>query len=134
MKKLRPQLLQKAEIAFYFQKFDEAEDIYLQMDRSDLAIEMRSKLGDWFKVEKLVNDLWDGDPALMRDDARLSTAINNIGDYYADRHKWTKAIQYYAQVSALSRMFPLQSTSRLIMLSFRNPPHSPCPCPGRLQL
>lgn len=71
------------------------------MDRSDLAIEMRSKLGDWFRVEKLVNEIWEGAAGLICDDARLLTAINNIGDYYADRHKWTKAIQYYAQVTIL---------------------------------
>ncbi len=32
----------------YFKRFDEAEQIYLDMDRSDLAVALRVKLGDWF--------------------------------------------------------------------------------------
>jgi WD repeat-containing protein 35 len=31
------------------------------------------------------------------DDSQLTTAWNRIGDYYADRQKWAKAAQYYAQ-------------------------------------
>jgi len=31
-------------------KFDEAETIYREMDRKDLAIDLRVHCGDWFKV------------------------------------------------------------------------------------
>lgn len=41
---------QHAEVAAYFKRFDEAETIYRDMDRMDLAIEMRMRLGDWFKA------------------------------------------------------------------------------------
>jgi hypothetical protein len=41
---------QTAEVAAYFKRFDEAEQCYLAMDRPDLAIELRMRLGDWFKV------------------------------------------------------------------------------------
>ena len=41
---------QQAEVAAYFKNFEEAEAIYRAMDRMDLAIAMRIRLGDWFKV------------------------------------------------------------------------------------
>ena len=39
--------LKRAEIAAYFGKFDQAENLYMDMDRKDLALKMRKKLGDW---------------------------------------------------------------------------------------
>ena len=41
---------QAAEVATYFGKFDEAERLYREMDRRDLALPLRVNLGDWFKV------------------------------------------------------------------------------------
>mmetsp|Transcript_25500 Transcript_25500/g.48224 ORF Transcript_25500/g.48224 Transcript_25500/m.48224 type:complete len:1215 (+) Transcript_25500:126-3770(+) len=81
---------QHAEVAAYFKRFDEAETIYRDMDRMDLAIEMRMRLGDWFKVEKLAQ-------SSAGDDALLMLAWNKIGEYYADRQKWSKAVAYFAQ-------------------------------------
>lgn len=34
----------------YFNKIEEAEDIYHKMERKDLSIQMRMKLGDWVQV------------------------------------------------------------------------------------
>ena len=45
---------QRAEVAVYFQRFEEAQRAYLEMDRVDLAINMRRKLGDWFRVVQLI--------------------------------------------------------------------------------
>ena len=81
---------QQAEVAAYFKNFEEAESIYRSMDRMDLAIAMRIRLGDWFKVEKLVQQGHG-------DDSLLHLAWNKIGEYYADRRKWIKAVQYFAQ-------------------------------------
>ncbi len=53
MKQLRRMdtpLKQDAEIALYLKQFDEAESLYRRMDRPDLAIDMRMRLGDWFAV------------------------------------------------------------------------------------
>ena len=91
LQRLPNAFMQRAEIDFYFQNFKEAEEAYIEMDRADLAIEMRSKLGDWFRVEKLVMDYGS-------DDTTLVDAWNHIGEYYYDRHKWSKAAQYYAKV------------------------------------
>lgn len=49
----------------------------------DLAIGLRIKLGDWFRVLQLLKT-GSGDA----DDALLEQAHNAIGDYFADRQKW----------------------------------------------
>ena len=50
LKLLSDKVKQKAEIANYFQRFDEAEALYREIDRKDLAIDLRVRLGDWFRV------------------------------------------------------------------------------------
>ena len=35
-------------------RFDESERLFLDVDRRDLAVGMRKKLGDWFKVLQLL--------------------------------------------------------------------------------
>lgn len=49
----------------------------------DLAISLRIKLGDWFRVLQLLR-IASGDC----DDALLGQAYNGVGDYFADRQKW----------------------------------------------
>uniref|UniRef100_T1JCY7 Uncharacterized protein n=1 Tax=Strigamia maritima TaxID=126957 RepID=T1JCY7_STRMM len=83
--------LKRAEVATYLQRFDEAEKIYLEMDRKDLAVSLRRKLGDWFRVVQLMKTGNAGD------DSRLEEAWNAIGDYYYDRQKWEEASKYYEQ-------------------------------------
>ncbi|KAG2494620.1 hypothetical protein HYH03_007139 [Edaphochlamys debaryana] len=90
LSKLDDKAKQRAEVSVYFKRFDEAEQLYMRMDRPDLAIDMRMRLGDWFKVERLIRESGG-------DDAQLLNAHNKIGQYYSDRHKWGKAAQYYAQ-------------------------------------
>lgn len=74
--------VKQAEVAAYFKRFDEAEKLYLDMDRRDLAVGLRKKLGDWFRVVQLLKTGSGGD------DQQLEEAWNAIGDYYADRQKW----------------------------------------------
>eukprot|EP00163_Fabomonas_tropica_P007371 TRINITY_DN1709_c0_g1_i2.p1 TRINITY_DN1709_c0_g1~~TRINITY_DN1709_c0_g1_i2.p1 ORF type:complete len:1180 (-),score=292.10 TRINITY_DN1709_c0_g1_i2:85-3624(-) len=80
---------QKAEVAAYFRNFEEAESVYVEIDRKDLAIDLRSRLGDWHRVVQLVQSGGGDDELLLR-------AWKEIGDYFADRQKWAKAMQYYA--------------------------------------
>ena len=99
---------QKAEINAYYHRFDEAEKIYKEMDRKDLALELRARLGDWFRVVQLVQE-GGGDQSL------LQLAWENIGDFYADRQKWSKAAQYYTQCKnydKLSQMYYAQEDFR----------------------
>jgi WD repeat-containing protein 35 len=88
---------QRAEVAAYFRRFDEAETLYLQMDCKELAVELRTRLGDWFRVVQLIQ-------SGAGDDSLLNEAYNNIGDYYADRQKWVKAYKFYAKAKNLKQM------------------------------
>ncbi|XP_030627741.1 WD repeat-containing protein 35 isoform X2 [Chanos chanos] len=89
---LQSEAMKQAEVAAYFGRFEEAERMYLDMDRRNLAISLRIKLGDWFRVLHLLKT-GSGDS----DDALLEQAYNAIGDYFADRQKWVNAVQYYLQ-------------------------------------
>ncbi|ELT97636.1 hypothetical protein CAPTEDRAFT_160931 [Capitella teleta] len=88
---LQNDTMKQAEVAAYFMRFDEAERLYLDMDRRDLAVSLRKKLGDWFRVVQLLKTGSGGD------DQQLEEAWNAIGDYYADRQKWQQAVTYYVQ-------------------------------------
>jgi len=94
---LGDRMKQRAEVALYFKRFDEAESIYREIDRKDLAIDLRIRLGDWFRVVQLVQSGGG-------DDRILTAAWQHIGDYYADRLKWAKAVQYYTQAKNLVKM------------------------------
>ena len=89
---------QRAEVAIYFRRFDEAEAAFLAMDERDAAVELRMRLGDWFRVVQLITLHGGGD------DAMLSLAYDRIGDYYADRQKWYKAYKFYAKARNVERM------------------------------
>uniref|UniRef100_A0A2K5RB88 WD repeat-containing protein 35 n=2 Tax=Cebus imitator TaxID=2715852 RepID=A0A2K5RB88_CEBIM len=90
--KLLSESMKQTEVVGYFGRFEEAERMYLEMDRRDLALGLRLKLGDWFRVFHLLKT-GSGDA----DDSLLEQANNAIGDYFADRQKWLNAVQYYVQ-------------------------------------
>ena len=100
LQKLDSQPKQRAEVAAYFSRFDDAEKLYLEMDRKDLALELRVKLGDWFRVVQLLRT---GGGA--GNDTMLERAWNAIGDYFAERQKWQQAVTYYVQVSRVGYSF-----------------------------
>lgn len=80
---------QKAEIAAYFKRYDEAEQIYRDIERKDLALDLRMRLGDWARVVQLIEQGAGTDQTLKK-------AYKNLGDYSAERQKWTKAVNYYS--------------------------------------
>ena len=58
LRRMDTPLKQDAETALYLKQFDDAESLYRRMDRPDLAIDMRMRLGDWFAVSyKLLHQL-----------------------------------------------------------------------------
>ena len=69
-------------MATYFGQFEEAERIYLDLDRKDLAIDLQARLGDWFRVVQLIKNGGNVDDRL------LENAWNNIGAHYYDRQQW----------------------------------------------
>merc|ERR1719375_1855544 len=87
---LDDKIKQKAEVAAYFQRFEEAESLYREIDRKDLAIDLRVRLGDWFRVIQLAQSGGGNEDLLQQ-------AWSAIGDYYRDRGKWSNAAQYYAK-------------------------------------
>lgn len=40
----------RAEVGLYLQRYDEAEGIYREIDRKDLAVQMRRRVGDYMRV------------------------------------------------------------------------------------
>nr|XP_054760120.1 WD repeat-containing protein 35-like [Lytechinus pictus] len=95
---LQSETMRSAEVAAYFKRFEEAERMYRDMDRRDLAVNLRMKLGDWFRVVQLLKSGGGGD------DVQMQQAWNAIGDYYADRQKWANAVTYYLQGNNQERL------------------------------
>lgn len=69
---------QKADIACFFKRYDEAEQMFKDIDRKDLALALRMKLGDWGKVVALMESGAGNDQMLKR-------AYKNLADYSAER-------------------------------------------------
>ncbi|XP_042302193.1 WD repeat-containing protein 35 isoform X3 [Sceloporus undulatus] len=92
LRNLQSELLRQAEVAVYFGRFEEAERMYLDMDRRELAVDLRLKLGNGFRVVQLLQT-----GSGHGDDNLLEQAHNEIGDYFADRQKWANAVPYYVQ-------------------------------------
>lgn len=78
----------KAEIATFYGKYDDAEQIYGMLGRKDLALDMRRKIGDYKKVIQLL-----GQGA--GNDVETKEANKKMGDYYAEKGKWGKAAPFY---------------------------------------
>ncbi|KAJ1564911.1 WD repeat-containing protein 35, partial [Nowakowskiella sp. JEL0078] len=91
IQKLNDTKKQRAEILSYFGQFEAAEKIYMEIDRKDLAIDLRVRLGDWFRVVQLIKSGGGGDDKL------LDRSWKEIGDYYYDRQRWSQAVTYYEQ-------------------------------------
>ena len=89
LKKLEDPMKQKAEVSIFFKNYDEAEEIYKSIDRKDLALDMRVRIGDWVRVLQLI-DQGAGNDEL------ITTSYNSIGDHYAERFRWKKAASHYA--------------------------------------
>ncbi|KAJ8923826.1 hypothetical protein NQ315_010408 [Exocentrus adspersus] len=81
--------IRRARVATYFKNFDEAEKIYMEADRSDLALNLRQTLGDWFRVIQLLKN------GATAPDYILKTAYNSTADYFADFNNWAPAVEYY---------------------------------------
>ena len=88
--RMEEKVKQKAEVACFFKKYDEAEQIFKDIERKDLALKLRMRLGDWAKVLQLIEQGAGNDQMLKR-------VYKNLGDYSAERQKWAKAAKYYKQ-------------------------------------
>jgi len=71
--------------------------IYREIDRKDLAIQLRERMGDWSRVVQLLQNGGG-------DDQMMFQAWNRIADHYADKFKWSKAAQYYLQAKNFEKV------------------------------
>lgn len=69
---------QRAEVLTMYGKYDDAEAVYRSIERKDLAINMRVKVGDWFRVLEMVREGSGYDETLNK-------MTNQLGNYYAER-------------------------------------------------
>ena len=88
LKSMPDKMKARAEVAVFMGKYDEAESIYREIDRKDLAIQFRKRVGDHMRVVQLLQT-GGGNDQLVRE------AWDRIGQYYTDRFKWKKALQYF---------------------------------------
>ncbi|XP_012278888.1 WD repeat-containing protein 35 [Orussus abietinus] len=90
--------LKKAEVAAFLGNYDEAEKLYLDLDRRDLAISLRQKLGDYFRVLQLMK------MGIGGSDKQMEHAYNKIGDFFAERQNWEGAKEYYEKGRNLEKL------------------------------
>ena len=74
VKKIENNDLKKAEIYSFYNEYDKAEEVYMRMNRIDLAIELRKNLGHWEKVIELLSG------SQMSQDQELKVAYNAMGN------------------------------------------------------
>ncbi|EAY20525.1 WD repeat protein, putative [Trichomonas vaginalis G3] len=82
--------IQRAQVLSYLGRFDEAESIYLSMDRLDLAVEMRRSIGDFHHVLKIMGNG-------VGDDETIAAAYTARGDELCEQGHWSEAAMAYSQ-------------------------------------
>ncbi|XP_030387357.1 WD repeat-containing protein 35 [Scaptodrosophila lebanonensis] len=90
LRNINKDVLQRAEIAAFYGEFEEAEKLYLDADRRDLAIDLRITLCDWFRVVQLYRMGGTG-----VSDHQMETAWQEIGNHFANLNSWESAKTYY---------------------------------------
>lgn len=89
LKTMQNENLQKAEIAAFSGDFDDAEKLYIDADRRDLAITLRQTLCDWFRTVQL----YRMGPGIS--DQQMEQAWKEIGNHFANLRSWESAKEYY---------------------------------------
>ncbi|CAD5234713.1 unnamed protein product [Bursaphelenchus xylophilus] len=90
LKNIKSEALKKAEVCTFLGDLDTAEHICFENDRRDLAIDMRTKMNDWFRVLQILQT--SSGPG---DDIMLQRAWKHVGDYFMERQKWQSAAKHY---------------------------------------
>ncbi|KAI6210654.1 WD repeat-containing protein 35 [Aphelenchoides besseyi] len=96
LQNIKSESLKKAEVCIFLGDLDTAEHIYFENDRSqtwiyrDLAIDMRTKMHDYFRVLQILQT--SSGPG---DDVLLQRVWKNVGDFFMERQKWQSATKHY---------------------------------------
>ena len=116
----------RAEVALHNLSFDEAENIYREIDRKDLAVQMRKRIGDYPRVVQLLRT-GGGGGGITDDEIRHS--LDEIGNSFADVFKWKKAAQYFSESGNIEKLlechYRLQNFKELSKLSIQLADSSP---------
>lgn len=123
LKSIQNVTLQKAEVAAFFGDFDEAEKLYIDADRRDLAIALRQTLCDWFRVVQLYR------MASGISDQQMEHAYKEIGNHFASTRTWESAKEYYEKAhhieGLMDTFYHLEQYDELENLITRLPEKSP---------
>lgn len=79
----------KAEIAAFYKDYEKAEEMYTQIGRNDLSLDLWRRIGNYKKVITL---LGQGTAS----DIEVREANKKMGDHYTEKGKWNKAASYYS--------------------------------------
>lgn len=69
-------------ISSYFLRLGKLTRNFVLYFHRDLAITLRERLGDWFRTVELMK------VGTAASDSQLTTAWNNIGEFFMDSMKW----------------------------------------------
>ncbi|KAJ1362049.1 WD repeat-containing protein 35 [Parelaphostrongylus tenuis] len=82
--------LKKAEIFIHLGRASDAEKVYIEQDRRDLAIDMYKRADEWLRVLRLVSI-----SSNATDDKQRIEALTNVANYNKDRQRWKEAADHY---------------------------------------
>lgn len=72
----------QAEVSAFFGDFEEAEKLYMDEDRRDLAIGLRQTLCDWFRTVQLYR------MGIGISDQQMEKVWQEIGNHFSNLRSW----------------------------------------------
>lgn len=123
LKSIQVEALQKSEIYSFFGEFDEAEKMYIDVDRRDLAISLRQTLCDWFRTVQL----YKMGPGIS--DQQMEHAWREIGYHFMNLRAWESAKEYYDKAhhieGLMDTLYHLEQYDELVACMHKLPEKSP---------
>lgn len=92
--------LKKGEIFAYFNQFKEAEKVFMDCDRHDLAINLHKTVGNWCKVVELLEN-----NSNCGSDLEMKQALNNWADNCMDEQNWLEASKLYSKCENWTKLY-----------------------------
>lgn len=120
---IQNETLRKAEIAAFYGDFDDAEKLYMDADRRDLAITLRHTLSDWFRTVSLYK------MGTGISDEQMEAAWKEIGNHFASQRIWDSAKEYYEKAhyieGLMDALYYMEDYAGLEACIMRVPENSP---------
>ena len=93
--------------------------MYKEMGRSDLAIDLHGRLGNWNRVIELLMETVEEKDRNDAHEKKLRAAKENLGDIYAEKFQWDTAAQVSTSIVSLT-----YREMRCAMSYFATPPNN----------